>query len=599
MTSIGQAIEYDDGAPVLPLTNGHTGGDGRNAGVNGVSKGKTHGKGSKSRRKARANVKVDIVCKGGDEWIKVNTYVYPQPPIVWLYADAIRMKESRLLQEFREQDSYINSDYDSDTDAPSPCQAGPSTPPILSNSLIANAQALLQASNNVPLLPGRRRPVVRIIFTRLEPLADVSQSSDTNYEEMEWYDARTGRTLNQLTRIGVIVQLGPTPRPPAEAGPKVPLVPTRHILLDLSILVALCCESSHRQLPQDEAEHQARFRALRIVDEHASDHPAQDGGTSAPSQRIELGPHSNASKDLSDQLAWEAQHPLIGEVRDRLSRSLGDEEVSFWVTEEVYKRLPGLVEVIGGPEERARAKALFDAPMAGVGPAIERLSLDHNGNGGVDQATRNVEFWAGSRWERQEGILADLRVGILPGTDIDDDIEMATSATSSSAFGICLVKACDAILAASTSASAPSSSSTPGSPATTPAQPQPQMRRDRRNRHRPSTLSAHHTTRLPSGHTLRTLMHGATRGWSVLSNNRGAVGKVCREMGIGEGLSVGDELDGGQGGKGGEGKGERAAVWIVNPSSLSEWRRREVEKENERVRALWERRKVQDIESMT
>jgi hypothetical protein len=70
-------------------------------------------------------------------------------------------------------------------------------------------------------------------------------------------------------------------------------------------------------------------------------------------------------------------------------------------------------------------------------------------------------------------------------------------------------------------------------------------------------------------------------------------------MGIGEGLSVGDELDGGQGGKGGEGKGERAAVWIVNPSSLSEWRRREVEKENERVRALWERRKVQDIESMT
>ena len=34
--------------------------------------------------------------------------------------------------------------------------------------------------------------------------------------------------------------------------------------------------------------------------------------------------------------------------------------------------------------------------------------------------------------------------------------------------------------------------------------------------------------------------------------------------------------------------GEEAAVWIVNPSSLSEWRRREVEKENERAKAQLE-----------
>lgn len=80
-------------------------------------------------------------------------------------------------------------------------------------------------------------------------------------------------------------------------------------------------------------------------------------------------------------------------------------------------------------------------------------------------------------------------------------------------------------------------------------------------------------------------MHGASRGWTVLSNNRGAVGKVCREMGIGEGLSVGDDVaDDDIGEKEGTG-GEEAAVWIVNPSSLSEWRRREVEKENERVKA--------------
>jgi hypothetical protein len=57
-------------------------------------------------------------------------------------------------------------------------------------------------------------------------------------------------------------------------------------------------------------------------------------------------------------------------------------------------------------------------------------------------------------------------------------------------------------------------------------------------------------------------------------------------MGIGEGLSVGDDTadDDDIAGKDRSG-GEEAAVWIVNPSSLSEWRRREVEKENERVKA--------------
>lgn len=43
---------------------------------NGNGNAKIHGKGGKSRRRTRPNVKVDIVCKGGDEWIKVNTCVH-------------------------------------------------------------------------------------------------------------------------------------------------------------------------------------------------------------------------------------------------------------------------------------------------------------------------------------------------------------------------------------------------------------------------------------------------------------------------------------------------------------------------------------------
>nr|ODN96072.1 hypothetical protein L204_03763 [Cryptococcus depauperatus CBS 7855] len=77
-------------------------------------------------------------------------------------------------------------------------------------------------------------------------------------------------------------------------------------------------------------------------------------------------------------------------------------------------------------------------------------------------------------------------------------------------------------------------------------------------------------SRLPSAHTLRTFLAGVKHGMIVLTNNRGAVGKVTREMGISEGMAYGRE----------DVKG-KAVVWVVNPSSLSEWRRREVERKNQ------------------
>jgi hypothetical protein len=76
LTSIGLAIEYDEER--REVANGQQSGvraDGASNG-NGNGNAKMHGKGGKSRRRTRPNVKVDIVCKGGDEWIKVNTCVH-------------------------------------------------------------------------------------------------------------------------------------------------------------------------------------------------------------------------------------------------------------------------------------------------------------------------------------------------------------------------------------------------------------------------------------------------------------------------------------------------------------------------------------------
>jgi hypothetical protein len=61
----------------------------------------------------------------------------------------------------------------------------------------------------------------------------------------------------------------------------------------------------------------------------------------------------------------------------------------------------------------------------------------------------------------------------------------------------------------------------------------------------------------------------------VLTNNRGAVNRVMRDMGVLDGLPYEHAL--------GDGGREKAVVWIVNPSSLSEWRRLEVVESNRRL----------------
>jgi len=72
---------------------------------------------------------------------------------------------------------------------------------------------------------------------------------------------------------------------------------------------------------------------------------------------------------------------------------------------------------------------------------------------------------------------------------------------------------------------------------------------------------------------------------TVLTNNRGAVGKVVREMGIPDGFPFDDDVrdaeGGGSGSKTANGQlEEKAVLWVVNPSSLAEWRRLEVEEAN-------------------
>ncbi|WVR08547.1 hypothetical protein IAU60_005602 [Kwoniella sp. DSM 27419] len=454
--------------------------------------------------------KVDVVARGGEEWIKVNT-----------------MKESRLMAEFREQDSYINSDYDPE----SPSESGSSTgtnslspkQPALTNSAIAQAASLMEAANAYSRIPGFPPPRIKYVFHRLV------EDPEGGYE-----DPRVKQTFQAIRDLGVDLVLASDQSPIPRRVKKVPLRPTKKVLLDLSVVVALCCDSTHQPLPTSEAELEARFRSLQVD----------------PRGEVELAPHIPVTKDLRDQLEWEMRHPLIQEMLDRLTPLVQpghEDEIELWATDEVRGRLPAIADIIGGEDEKRRARALFD--------------------GG--------DFWQGSRWQGRQGILRNMVVKVLP-PDIDGSVAEADSAYQNyTPFRRGFMSICRSMLEIvnlqnSTASLPPQSEAVK----TSPVKAKKKHGKSRRSRQPPLGITM--ASRLPSAHTLRTFLVGFENGWTVLTNNRGAVGKVIREMRIGEGLGYGE---------GHEGENGEISVWVVNPSSLAEWRRKEVETKNQEIEA--------------
>lgn len=418
------------------------------------------------------------------------------------------MKESRLMAEFREQDSYCNSDYsDYDSDAPAETLNGQPVYPGLTNSAIEQVTSMVQSARSYPRLPHLPPPKVKYILNRLE-----------ENPEGGYVDPRVNRTFEVIRSLGAQLVLASDIRPlPKQLTPPLPR-PTSNVLLDLSVVVALCCDSTHFPLPDSQQELEARFRPLQL---------ASDG-------QLSLAPHVPVTKDLRDQLQWEMQHPLIQEMQERLS--LVDGTLEFWVTEEVKSRLPKIVEVIGGENEKRRAQAMF---------------------------TGFEDFWTGSRWKGSEGVLGNMRVRVISKTDWDlvDLHQIQHSPFRRGFASVCQMML--AIVERQTSASALPSPPPP---------PKANKTTSNRSARRPQA-GITVPSRLPSAHTLRTFLAGIKGSMTVLTNNRGAVGKVIREMGVNEGLAYGVE----------DAKGE-AVVWVVNPSSLSEWRRKEVGAKNKALK---------------
>ncbi|KAJ7094029.1 hypothetical protein B0H15DRAFT_882348 [Mycena belliarum] len=439
------------------------------------------------KTKAKATpVKVDIVADGGRRWIRVNT-----------------TKNSRLMAEFRELDSYLtDSDSEDDDSAHGPSLAQTE----LDNSVLRMGRALIAASN-VHTQAGAV-PTVTLRLTRLVPSGA---------------DPRIAQTLASLRAMGLDVQLGskempPTPAPASAPPPPPveppPLLPTAHINLDLSVLIALVSDLTHAPLPRSPAGAVRRF---------ATD-PSHDAVA-----------HARA---LSSQIMQEMRQEMAGGAFfDVLKAHLPAGPVGFWTTREARARFERIVGKIGGPGEKRRAGALFTA----------------EGDGAADAEAR---FWEGSRY-------APGFVPLLPVHIYADDDDSAPPCTDAPFFSA-LADTCRDILAQGADAPAPPATqySNNGFPRETVAAPRTRVAR----------LTAHTAQSVKEGAARgwTTLTANRTSLRALLREMRGRAGAVGAD-GQQEGVEAGD---GGQEQGAREGK---AALWLVDPRSLAEGARERAE----------------------
>ncbi len=464
-------------------------------------------------------------------------------------------KNSRLLAEFREIDSYQTGSEDEDEDAeevgrPSLAQKE------FENSILRIGRSLLDAARRNPLAGTNTVPSVTLRLTRLDP-------SPSNPKE---HDPRIAHTMDLLRGMGIDVELGernPAQLPRVVAPPVRQLEPTICVNLDLSILIALVSDLTHSPLPASAAEADTRYvpsaryreskrkrlEATKGADEEIDERRLGENG---------LGKHSRA---LANQALQEMRRGLLHELHDRLAAvaSLGLANVEFWTTPEARDRCLRIVlSKIGGRDEKRRAAALF--PGAGT-----------------PLAQAEEQYWAGSRYPHVFLPLIPIRVfeSPVPGEAVDTPACSDDGRVLSPFFKL-LAQTCRDVLAQETipdprtlckvpSPQTPPEAEDGGEGSPTPDQDGSESAEIER------AVVTRANPRL-TAHTVQSMLWGAARGWTTLTANKSSVKAILRDIRAGEGGHGWGHATTQAGGTSGEGRAvvEKAAMWVVDPRSLAE-----------------------------
>ncbi|CDO74596.1 hypothetical protein BN946_scf184586.g1 [Trametes cinnabarina] len=469
-------------------------------------------------------VKVDVVAAGGKRWIRVNT-----------------TKNSRLLAEFREIDSYLTGSKDELSDEES-------TPTLaqqeFDNSILRMGRSLLDAARRNPLPGDAGVPSVTLRLTRLDP----APSDPTDY------DPRIAQTIERLRKMGIDVELGE--RDPQRLSRESPalerrLEPTLHINLDLSLLIALVSDITHTPLPESPAEADARYvPPIRYREWKRKRLESCKRSEEIDERRLwdeGIGKHSRA---LANQALQEMARGLLQELRDRLAAVSSPilAGVEFWTTPEARDRCMRIVlSKIGGPNEKRRVSALF--------PSAD-MSL----------AEAEAAYWEGSRYPPAFLPLVPIRVfeSPTPPPHLSPPL-LSDSGLLLSPFFPLLARTCREIL--------DQEENTPSSSSSLEVNKQGILSNSENHQHsgapdeqeieRAAVTKAN--PRL-TAHTVKSLLWGAVRGWTTLTANKSSVKAILRNIRAAEGgYGWADQ-------ERRESEVDRtvAAIWVIDPRSLAE-----------------------------
>lgn len=562
--------------------------------------------GKKGEKNLVPGVKVDVVADNGRRWIRVNTCVPLHYHLNHRLIFFTRIKNLRMLSEFREIDSYLtDSDGESDDrewndiDRPSLAQKE------FDNSVLRMGRSLLKAAQVNPIEGTTEIPKITLRLTRLNP---------TSNDDGTQPDPRIAQTISMLKGMGLDVELGERtpaeiPEPsspmdePADATP-ITFLPTRNINLDLSVLIALISDLTHAPLPrsiehanrrfvppQEYREWKVKRMAMIRKDKSAPTHNTTSGkdGVGLESDINEL-PNDliKHARALTTQLLQEMNKGLLQELHDRITSSASFdsigalnttngtvENVVFWTTEEARDRCLRIVSKIGGVHEKRRARAMF---------CLSPSSSDINAGAEIPLEEAEKSYWQDSRFPAK--FIPLLPIRIFPASSLQAAVTLELDQRSQqSAFGVSLSRVCSDILAQETiphPRSLPyhitdagtisvNSSSPPSLPApSTDAPYSPEIQRASVTKANPRLTA----------HTVQSMGLGAKLGWTTLTANRSSVKAILRELKAARTagrLGVLQQNDDGMRYGGSkrkrEARGEMetmAAIWIVDPRSLAE-----------------------------
>ncbi|KIP04047.1 hypothetical protein PHLGIDRAFT_212975 [Phlebiopsis gigantea 11061_1 CR5-6] len=466
-----------------------------------------------------AGVKVDVVADGGRRWIRVNT-----------------TKNSRMLAEFREIDSYLTDSEDESCDEGQPPGLAQTE---FDNSILRMGRALLSAAKENPIPGSNEIPAVTLRLTRLDP----------NPEDRREHDPRISQTIGALRAMGIDVRLGERDdgllsNPPDDPARHTrPFHPTRQINLDLSTLIALVSDLTHAPLPASPADAEARFTpSTEYVEWKKKRLTTMRGGAAPPAEgdtaQFDVDYVGRPSRALVTQVLQEMGKGLLVDISERLGAIatriceplLGSSGVEFWTTPEAKQRCLEIVGKIGGPLERRRTLALFSD----------------------DPSSAEDAYWAGSRFPG--GFVHLLPVRLLPCGLPDTDAVQPISP-----FFSALARTCRSILSLET---IPNSVLPPADG---------HLVLDESDEI-PRAVVTRANPRL-TAHTVQSLLWGAARGWTTLTANKTSIKAILKEMKSARNGILWDRSDvAGEGGDGGRGSvgHETAAIWMVDPRSLAE-----------------------------